>query len=421
MARNVNWGLLALGLSLAGCNPPGGDTVAWVDGPLSFDEQFDAFDATRWRRSDGWASSEDFNAGWRADHVAFSGGTMELRLDTASCPDGCSGRPYAAGEVASARYYGYGRYEVRMKPSRAPGTLTSFSIVTGPFDWTRWDEIDMSFLGANTKRLRLNYLTDYTNDQVRHETGIDLPFDASEAFHTYGIEWTRTAVHWYVDGERVHTESGSNGPLPAVPGRILMNFWPGVGPSTESWMGHFDYPGTPLASAYEGIRYGPASPTEVLEDFELQENWPVNKEPGGQIITWNQEGHFGKALVVSYWVNSGQANIARTFAAPQDWRGVRYVNFWLRGTATGDTFRLELRDNGSSADTAERFEYKFQDDFVGWKFVSVPMSSFTRRTDWQPAGAPNDGLTLTSVRGLAFQPLKGDGNTILLDEIQLER
>jgi hypothetical protein len=219
----------------------------------------------------------------------------------------------------------------------------------------------------------------------------------------------------------MHTETGSKGALPAVPGRILMNFWPGVGPSTESWMGHFDYPGTPLASSAEGIRYGPASLTELLEDFDSKENWPINAEPGGQLITWNQEGHLGNALVVSYWVNSGQANIARTFEAPRDWSRVRYVSFWFYGTATRDTFRLELRDNGASADTAERFEYRFQDDLVGWKFVSVPISSFKRRTDWQPTGAPNDGLTLSAVRGLAFQPLTGNGNTIRLDEIQLER
>ena len=103
------------------------------------------------------------------------------------------------------------------------------------------------------------------------------------------------------------------------------------------------------------------------------------------------------------------------------WRGVRYLNFWFRGTATGDPFRLELRDNGTGPDKAERFEYRFQDDFVGWKWVSVPMTAFKRRTDWQPAGAPNDGLTLSAVRGLAFEPLGGDGRSVLFDDIQLER
>ncbi|HYO52305.1 family 16 glycosylhydrolase [Archangium sp.] len=428
MARNMKWGLLALSLALAGCGGSGGGggnppddigappSLAWIDGPLAFDETLDAFDSTRWRRSDGWASSEDFNAGWRADHVLFAGGKMELRLDTEPCPSGCSSRPYASGELASTRFHGYGRYEVRMKPARGPGTMTSFSLTTGPFDWTRWDEIDMAFLGLNTRRFLVNYIT----DGQRHDTGLDLPFDAADDFHTYGIEWTRDAIHWYVDGKRVHTETGARGPLPSQPGRILTNFWPGVGPATESWMGHFDYPGRPLASTYEGIRHGPAAPTEVLEDFETTGTWAVTAEPGGKINTWHQEGHQGNALVMAYWVSSAQANIVRTFETPQDWSRVRFLNFWFRGTATGDAFRLELRDNGG-ADSAERFEYRFRDDFVGWKWVSVPMSSFSRRTDWQPAGAPNDGLTLKTVHGLAFQPLSGNGNTILLDDIQLER
>lgn len=453
MARNMKWGLLAIGLALAGCggngnagtdggsntgggNNPGGNnpgtngggspsgnigappSLSWIDGYPAFDDTFDAFDATRWRRSDNWASSEDFNAGWREDHVRFTGGKMELRLDDQPCSTGgCSGRPYASGEFASTRFHGYGRYEVRMKPAHASGTLTAFAITTGPFEWTRWDEIDIAFVGLNTRRFQASYIT----DGQRRDTGIDLPFDAADDFHTYGIEWTREALHWYVDGKRVHTETGARGPLPSQPGRILVNFWPGVGPSTESWMGRFTYPGTPLASVYDEFRYGPAAPTELLEDFEIPGTWKQD-DPGAQMSTWHQEGHQGQALVMSYWVkDASHPNIARTFGTPQDWSQVRHLNFWFRGTNTQDRFRLELRDNGGSAGTAERFEYRFQDDFVGWKWVSVPMSAFTRRTDWQPAGAPNDGLTLSAVRGLSFEPLSGNGSTVLFDDLQLER
>lgn len=444
MARDMKWGLLALGLALAGCggngsgtgtgtggtNPgtggssgPNGDlgappSLAWIGGTMAFDDTLDTFDATRWRRSDGWASSEDFNAGWRADHVLNSNGRLELRLDDSPCPSNCSGRPYASGELASNRFHGYGRYEVRMKPARGSGLMTSFSLATGPQEWTRWDEIDMAFLGLNTKRLLLNYIT----DNQRHDLGIDLPFDAADDFHTYGIEWTRTAIHWYVDGKRVNTETGARGPLPTTPGRILTNLWPGVGPATESWMGHFTYPGTPLSSVYDEIRYGPASPTEVLEDFENLTTWSGIQESGAWINYWKQEGHQGQALVMAYGVTStAHARVSRSFLPAQDWSHVRYLNFWFRGTATQDTFRLELQDNAIYGDATERFEYRFQDDFVGWKWVSVPMSAFTRRTDWQPSRAPSDGLTLTSMNGIAFEPLSGNGNTVLIDDIQLER
>ena len=128
-----------------------------------------------------------------------------------------------------------------------------------------------------------------------------------------------------------------------------------------------------------------------------------------------------KALALDYSVGStARASVVRVFESPQDWSQVRYLDFWFFGQATGQPFRVELLDNGSSADTAERFEYRFRDDFKGWKRVSVPPESFSRSPDGQPAGAPQDGLTLSAVRGLAFQPLEGSGS-FRVDHLELER
>ncbi|WP_420628152.1 carbohydrate binding domain-containing protein [Candidatus Leptofilum sp.] len=49
-------------------------------------------------------------------------------------------------------------------------------------------------------------------------------------------------------------------------------------------------------------------------------------------------------------------------------------------------------------DTAEQFEATFVDNFTGWQQIEVPFTAFTR-SDEQPAGAPNDGLTLSEVWG----------------------
>ena len=52
-------------------------------------------------------------------------------------------------------------------------------------------------------------------------------------------------------------------------------------------------------------------------------------------------------------------------------------------------------------DTAERFEAPFVDDFVGWRRLTVPFSSFTRSRR-QPHGAPNDGFGRAQVWGYGF-------------------
>ncbi len=52
-------------------------------------------------------------------------------------------------------------------------------------------------------------------------------------------------------------------------------------------------------------------------------------------------------------------------------------------------------------DTAERFETTFTDSVAGWQQVSIPITDFARSAD-QPAGAPDDGLTLSDVWGYGF-------------------
>jgi hypothetical protein len=83
--------------------------------------------------------------------------------------------------------------------------------------------------------------------------------------------------------------------------------------------------------------------------------------------------------------------------------------------------RFEILDNrgpGSTGDSAERFEYKFTDNFNGWKTFALPWNVFVRRTDWQPEGAPNDGLGLTAVWGFNFSPITGQG-IFQVDDVRL--
>ena len=72
-----------------------------------------------------------------------------------------------------------------------------------------------------------------------------------------------------------------------------------------------------------------------------------------------------------------------------------------------------------AADTAERFEATFVDNFTGWRQVYLPFSDFVRSAT-QPAGAPNDGLGLTEVWGYGFiLPASGDG-LFHMDRVYLE-
>nr|MCU0299570.1 hypothetical protein [Candidatus Nanopelagicales bacterium] len=84
---------------------------------------------------------------------------------------------------------------------------------------------------------------------------------------------------------------------------------------------------------------------------------------------------------------------------PQNWSTTEGLSFWFRGTNSGLTLQAEIADNRSdpTTDTAERFDVDFVDDSTEWRRITLPWSDFTRATDFQPGGAPDDGLTLTEV------------------------
>jgi endoglucanase len=166
--------------------------------------------------------------------------------------------------------------------------------------------------------------------------------------------------------------------------------------------------------------------TLVLDDFESGnlQSWnsfqATNSTVMASLISLGQIGTY--AMKVDYNLGAnGWAGVAKSFSTSQNWSPYQKINFRFYGMNSGSTIRFEVLDNraaGSSVDTSERFEYKFTDNFTGWKTFDLPWNSFTRRADWQLAGAPNDGFNLTSVWGFNFAPINGKGS-FLLDQIQL--
>ncbi len=217
----------------------------------TFFDGLDSYDASRWFESDGWTNGNPFNVGWRSDHVTFASSVMSLRLDNSTCPSGCSGKPYASGEYRTNNFYGYGKFETKLKAAKGSGLVTSFFTYSGPADSLPHDEIDVEILGKDTTKMQVNY---FVNDVGGHEQMIDLGFDASTAYHNYAIVWSASNIKWYVDDKMVWMVSSSScTPLPTTPGRIMVNLWAGTG--VDGWLGPFTYPGTPIYAQYDWIQY----------------------------------------------------------------------------------------------------------------------------------------------------------------------
>lgn len=235
--------------------------------------------------SDGWSNMGSFNCEWDTGRVAFEDGYAKLTI--AENPDGSEAdcNEYFGGEMRTRGYYGYGDYEVSMKPAKKVGTASTFFVCTGDYDYqpgsstpNPWDEVDIEFLGQDTTKVQFNYFVNGVGTGV-HEYVYDLGFDASEDFHTYGFRWAEDHITWFVDGEPVYrVDASADNPMPSTAGRMLMNYWCGNSKG-YGWMGQYSDPDdegaeyqwikTSAAKAYDESEAGPPAETPDIEGVDF--------------------------------------------------------------------------------------------------------------------------------------------------------
>ena len=206
--------------------------------------------------SDGWTNGSVFDCWWHESNTSLDGGCLTLTIDQ----DKGGHNMYSGAEYRTNEFYHYGYYECSMQAIKCDGVVSSFFTYTGPSDVINgvenpWDEIDIEILGKDTTKMQINY---YRDSKGGHEQMIDLGFDASEAFHTYGFRWQSDKITWYVDGKEVGSMTGD---VPKTPSKIMMNAWPGVSdsskdPNTIAWLQPYDGK-TPLTARYQWVTYNP--------------------------------------------------------------------------------------------------------------------------------------------------------------------
>lgn len=260
---------------------------------------FDSDETDRMEKSDGWSNGGMFDCTWDASNVNFSGGKMNLSIYR----DWRGG--YTGGEYRTRQTFGYGMYDVSMKPIKNDGVVTSFFTYTGPTDGTVWDEIDIEFLGKDTTKVQFNY---YTSGAGDHEYLYDLGFDASQSYHQYGFYWDRGSITWYVDKKPVYTATRD---IPSTPGKIMMNVWPGKG--VDEWLNRYNGV-APLTGSYDWISYtkpAAASGGSLTAGGSNSQN--ISGESGdmfscGQLYAIRSKNS-GKALDVSWGSKDNGANV----------------------------------------------------------------------------------------------------------------
>ena len=138
-------------------------------------------------------------------------------------------RSFTSAAIASQQTFLYGKFIAELKPSNVPGLITGMFLHRN----SPHQEIDIEFLGKDTKKMLVNVFYNPGIDGTKLEYGyrgtpiiIDLGFDAAKEFHRYEIEWHEHILRWRVDGHVVHERVLWNPtPIPNLPMEFNVNLW----------------------------------------------------------------------------------------------------------------------------------------------------------------------------------------------------
>ncbi len=173
--------------------------------------------------------------------------------------------------------------------------------------------------------------------------------------------------------------------------------------------------GTIHGPGYSGGESFGSGPIDLGEPVGAQyHDFAVEWQEG--LITWELDG-------VTYHTATP------TDVAPNEWV-FDHPFFLLMNVALGGNFGGPLGANldlpqetlydwvrvSSAPDTAERFVATVTDDVAGWTQVTIPWAAFSRAAD-QPAGAPDDGLSLDETWG--WEVTLADGTARSMDQLRL--
>lgn len=249
-------------------------------GTPTFDERFERLDAGsdqlrgpaphRWRTVMGYGGPTAFSNYRISDSSiavdpSFTGvengrpGTRPLGLNPFQLDPGRSltilARPVPAGlapKLWNARYYSgqlttkfsfsqlYGYFEIEAMLPVGKGFWPSFWLLPTKGQWPAGGEIDV-FEGLGDPRSIYTTLH-WGREHQQAQRKITLAFDASTAFHRYGVAWSRQYVVWYVDRReafRVPTPPEMREPMFLLMGLGVGGPWGGYPDQTTRFPGRY--------------------------------------------------------------------------------------------------------------------------------------------------------------------------------------
>jgi beta-glucanase (GH16 family) len=223
---------------------------------LRFIDRFETVDQNRWILLDlpSWASYVDND--YRPSQISSSPEGLTLTL--APNPDTSARAPLVSGLLLTREPYLYGYFEARLRVPRGQGLVAAFYTYIDPEGPVPQQELDIELLGQNTRSLDVALHVGGSADGGR----VALPFDASDEFQTYAIEWTETYVRWFVNGRVVHQENGERVARLRDPQHLTLSLW--ATRELVGWAGRVDLDQAPWRMQVSCVASAETNPGYLL-------------------------------------------------------------------------------------------------------------------------------------------------------------
>lgn len=186
---------------------------------LVWAEEFDipgSPNATKWNYdigngSGGWGNNELEYYTNRASNVVVSNGTLKIN----AIKENYSGSAYTSARMLTQNNFSfkYGRIEIRAKLPAGLGTWPAIWMLGSNINTTAWPACgEMDIMEQKGSELNKIYATlHYTGHFGANGVGNTLVIsNSSTTFHNYIMEWSATAIKFYVDDQLFHTVANNN-------------------------------------------------------------------------------------------------------------------------------------------------------------------------------------------------------------------
>jgi beta-glucanase (GH16 family) len=206
-------------------------TTFWYDSTTGNGDSLASNGEQEWYINSNYAPTASIKP-WTVD----SSGVLHITAAPASSATSAliNGYQYTSGELNTYPSFSqtYGFFEVRAKLPTGQGFWPAFWLLPTDGSWP--PELDvMESLGKNLIYTTVHSATAAGNQTSQSSTAID-----TTQWHTYGVDWEKDYITWYVDGQAVYkvaTPADMNKPMYMVLDLAVGGAWPGNANSSTNF------------------------------------------------------------------------------------------------------------------------------------------------------------------------------------------